>query len=267
MTGSRQAAQSIALTMIGPFGLRRNGSIVALPPSVERVVAYLALHHGPATRANVAGTLWADASEDRAMASLRSALWRLRRPGLRVVEGTGDHLTLSPHVAVDLNELTTAARGLIDGTSVGNPAALDQLASADELLGDWYDDWILVEREHFRQLRLQALERLAVELAAAGRYGRATESALAAVAAEPLRESAQRALITVHLAQGNLSEAVRQYSSYRQLMRDELDLEPSVQMKELLGIPLMRSADQFARAASGGDRSVGSIRAGVRAGS
>jgi DNA-binding SARP family transcriptional activator len=55
-------------------------------------------------------------------------------------------------------------------------------------------------------------------------------------------------LISVHLAQGNLSEAVRQYSNYRQLMRDELDLEPSTQMQELLGSPLMRSADQYARA-------------------
>jgi DNA-binding SARP family transcriptional activator len=248
VTMSPRPAQALALTVVGPFGLRRDGGIVALPPSVERVVAYLALRRGPATRANVAGTLWADASEDRAMASLRSALWRLRRPGLMVVDVIGEHLALSSGVAVDLYELTAAARGLIDGTSVAYPAALDRLASGEELLGDWYDDWILVEREHFRQLRLQALERLAVELAADGRYGRATESALAAIAAEPLRESAHRALISVHLAQGNLSEAVRQYSNYRQLMRDELDLEPSTQMQELLGSPLMRSADQYARA-------------------
>jgi DNA-binding SARP family transcriptional activator len=238
---------ALALAVIGPFTLRDNGEIIALPPSVERVVAYLALHHGPATRANVAGVLWANASEDRAMASLRSALWRARLPGIQMIEGDADYISLSSRVRVDLYELTSAARDLIDGAPLGSDATLDRLTSADELLGDWYEDWILVEREHFRQLRLQALERLSIELAAVGRFGRAAESALAAIAAEPLRESAHRALIAVHLAQGNHSEAVRQFSQYRQLMREELDLEPSAKMHELLGTPLLRSAACYPR--------------------
>ena len=98
-----------------------------------------------------------------------------------------------------------------------------------------YEDWVLVEREHYRQIRLHALERIALELAAEGRFGRAAETALAAVATEPLRESAHRALISIHLAQGNRSEAIRQYCIYRRILREELDIEPSSQMEQLVG--------------------------------
>ena len=240
---STRLPRGLSLAVLGPFELTYDGGTIELPPRLERVVAYLALHRGPATRPNVAGTLWGDTPEDRALASLRSALWRLRRAGLPMIDGSGDHLALSPIVAVDLYELTDAAHDLIDGATPSVPNALDRLARADDLLGDWYEDWILVERERFRQLRLQALERHAGQLSAAGEYGRAAESALAAIAAEPLRESAHRALIGIHLAQGNVGEAVRQYEIFRDLIREELDVEPSRAMRELLGTPLIRKAD------------------------
>jgi DNA-binding SARP family transcriptional activator len=232
----------LTLNVVGPFELACDAGPISLPPSLERLIAYLALHRGPATRLSLSGTLWGDSSDDRAMASLRSALWRLRRAGLPIIDSIGEHVVLSPLVDVDLYELTAVARALLDGSTPRDVDTLDRLASSDELLGDWYDEWLLVERERFRQLRLQALEQMAVDMAAAGRYGFAAESALAAIAAEPLRESAHRALIRVHLAQGNVSEAIRQYAQFRDLIREELDLEPSSQMHDLLGTPLISAA-------------------------
>jgi len=223
---------------VGAFELRAGGSLVVLPPSGQRVVAFLALRHRPAARSSVAGTLWPEVPEDRAMANLRSALWRLRRPGLRLLQATGESLALSPDVEVDLDLLVAAARRCIDHAGSPEPTHVDRLAGGADVLGDWYDDWVQIEREHFRQLRLQALEQLALEYASAGHYGRATEAALAAIASEPLRESAHRALIVVHLGQGNRSEAIRQYTIYRRLMHEELDLEPSGQMDEVMG-PLL----------------------------
>jgi DNA-binding SARP family transcriptional activator len=226
--------QSVALTMLGGFDLRCGGERVSLPPSAERVVAYVALHDRPATRTHVAGTLWLDVPEDRAMANLRSALWRLRRPGVPLIHAIGEHLELAPEVIVDVHELSAVARRLLDGSVPDSTMVLERLAFGGELLGDWYEDWVLVEREHYRQIRLHALERIALELAAEGRFGRAAETALAAVATEPLRESAHRALISIHLAQGNRSEAIRQYCIYRRILREELDIEPSSQMEQLV---------------------------------
>ncbi|HEY6203669.1 MAG TPA: bacterial transcriptional activator domain-containing protein [Candidatus Limnocylindria bacterium] len=79
-----------------------------------------------------------------------------------------------------------------------------------ELLADWCDEWVLLERERLRQLRLHALEVLTQRLVTVGRYADAMEVALAALRSEPLRESAHRAVISVHLAEGNRSEALRQ---------------------------------------------------------
>ena len=228
-------SQRVALTMLGGFGLRYQGERLDLPPSSERVVAYVALHDGPATRLNVASTLWLDMPEHRAMANLRSALWRLHRLGVGVIQRFGESLALYPEVDVDVRKLSAAARGLLDGTLPDEGAHLEELSDSGELLRDWYEDWVLVEREHFRQIRLQALERTASQLTIMGQYGRAAEIALAAVATEPLRESAHRALISVHLAQGNRSEAIRQYCIYRRMMREELDVEPSSQMEALIG--------------------------------
>jgi len=55
-----------------------------------------------------------------------------------------------------------------------------------------------------------------------------------AVAAEPLRESAQRALITAHLAEGNQGEAIRQYRQFQHHLSVELGVQPSIDLQELM---------------------------------
>jgi DNA-binding SARP family transcriptional activator len=81
------------------------------------------------------------------------------------------------------------------------------------------------------------LEVLAGLLAAAGRYGDAAAAALQAVRADPLRESAHDALIRVHLAEHNRSEALREFKHYQELLRAELDIEPTAQLRDLVEPP------------------------------
>ena len=94
----------------------------------------------------------------------------------------------------------------------------DGLLLSRDLLPDWYDDWVAVERERFRQLRVHALERLCDRLVEAERFGEAIEAGLAAMKSEPLRESAHRALVRAHLAEGNRSEALAQYRRFKALL-------------------------------------------------
>ena len=61
----------------------------------------------------------------------------------------------------------------------------------------------------------------------ARRFGEAATAATVAVRADPLRESARAALIRVHLAEGNQSDALDEFHRYRTLIRAELDLEPT----------------------------------------
>ena len=103
-----------------------------------------------------------------------------------------------------------------------------------DLLPDWYDDWLMIERERLRQLRVHALEHLAERAVREGRFGHAIDCSLAAIAADPLRESAHRILIRAYLAEGNSSAGVRQYHEYCRLAHDQLGFGPSPQLSEVV---------------------------------
>ena len=111
---------------------------------------------------------------------------------------------------------------------------MDLADLAGDLLPDWCDDWVLDEREGLRQTRLHTLETLARRLGASGRHADAIQAALVAIRLEPLRETAHRSLIEIHLTEGNWSEACRQFQRYRKLLREELGVEPSDSMRLLL---------------------------------
>lgn len=227
----------IHLKLIGGFELRCDDEQVELPLSAQRLVAYLALRERPLLRIHVAGTLWLDSSEERSCANLRSTLWRLRGPAHAVVRATASHVGLSRDVVVDVREVTALARGLLHASDGPGDEEVDvengRLAS--DLLPDWYDEWVLLERERLLQLRVHALEVLAERATRQGRYGHAIDTALTAIEADPLRESAHRVLIKAYLAEGNRSAAVRQYQEYCRRVRDELGLEPSDELRELVG--------------------------------
>ena len=221
------------LTLLGGFELLCDDEHVALSTSAQRLLAFVALHERPLQRSYVAGSLWLDSPEERAAANLRSALWRLNGCGLDLVHSVGPQLSLDPGVVVDLREAEQLAHRALDRTN-GDDLDVDPSALSGDLLPDWYDEWVVYERERFHQLRLRALDALCGRLADAGRLDGALEIGLAAVADDPLRESSHRAVMRVHLADGNIAEALRQYRLCRRLLNEQLGVEPSERMKELV---------------------------------
>jgi DNA-binding SARP family transcriptional activator len=223
-------ADESVVSVLGSFGFSvgakpRRG----LPHGSQRLLAFLALRDRAVTRTPAAGTLWPEASEDHAHASLRSALSRLDRIERKVVRVTFQELSLADGVAVDIRDARLLAHRLLN-PGMGRDSDLSDRAISTlsvDLLPDWYDDWAVVEAEEWRQLRLHALDALAERLTAAGRYADATSAALAAVKAEPLRETAHAALIRVYLAEGNRAEALSAYQHYRALLRTKLGVEPT----------------------------------------
>jgi DNA-binding SARP family transcriptional activator len=224
----------VELQLLNAFELRSDGVRVTLPMSAQRLVAFVALQNRPLLRPYVAGSLWLDTPDERAAANLRSALWRINRLSRPLIEAAGQQLRLSSDVRVDYRDAERLALDEVHELSDGANADCDLTPFAGDLLPDWYDDWVLIERERFRQLRLRALEALCERLACAGRLGEALDAGLLSVAGEPLRESAHRALIRVHLADGNACEAIRQYRLCRRLLRDQLGIDPSERIYELV---------------------------------
>ncbi len=228
------AGRGCVLQLLGGFYLAIDDQLVHLPRAEQRLVACLALSDRPQPRSAIAGRLWPDTTEERAMARLRTALWRLRQLGRELVDGSIDAVRLSDAVAVDVRDLTALGRRYMDDPLDPGGTSFTELAGAGELLPEWDDDWLVPLRERFRQIRLHALERLGERMAEEGRFGRAVEVSMVVVAEDPLRESARRVLIRVYAAEGNVHEAVMQYLAYRNVMRDELGLEPSDQMNALI---------------------------------
>ena len=246
------------LSVLGGFSLTVDGEPLRPCPSAQRVLVYLAVHgrSRPVQRRTLAERLWAETTSGRAAASLRSTLWRLPRPHDReLVRTTPSTVDLAPDVQVDLWAGEDQARRLSAGGDPREPARLEQLEQFTELtsdlLPDWSEEWLLVEQESYRQARLHALERLCTDLAAAGRYQAALAAGLAAVRCEPLRESAHRRVVEVHLAEGNPSEALRQYQAFRRLLADELGLPPSPAIRRLVQHLLGRPVDARAHGVHG----------------
>jgi DNA-binding SARP family transcriptional activator len=235
-----QPVRAVVHLFGGPY-VTVDGHRRAVPEGSKRLLALVALGRGRVGRRYAADTLWPVGDDGRAAGNLRSALWRLRGAGIDVVCCDKLSLSLVAGVRVDARDLGAWAERVIGGRPwPGDLARVHLDTDALDLLPGWYDDWTILERERLRQRLLRALESLSAVLSRAGRHADAVESALAAVCAEPLRESAQRALVEAYLAERNWCEARRALGDYRDLLARELGVAPSADLTALVrdGLPV-----------------------------
>lgn len=229
-------AAQIRLSMLGSFALSvGDESVSGLSVGSQRLLVFLALHDREVTRSAVAGTMWPEVSELRAGFSLRSAISRLDPATRDAVLVASAGLALESAVTVDYSEAQLMAQRLVEGRP--EPADLSLHATttlSQELLPDWYDDWVVAEAEDWRQLRVNALEALALRLIDEDRLGEAAGAARAAIRVDPLRESGYAALITIHMAKGDQSEALGVFNRYSVFLSVALGLEPTEHLRELI---------------------------------
>jgi DNA-binding SARP family transcriptional activator len=204
--------RKIELFLLGGFELRIDGGPVRLQPAGRRLLALLALSDRRLSRSFVAFQLWPDTVEGRALASLRSTLWRLGELADVVLEVSPTQLTLSPQVWLDVRH---GIQMLVDGDE--SAAALPFSAFQSELLPDWYDDWLAVERERMRQLSLRILTARASAALARSETLDAIQLALGALSIEPHHAGAHDVLTSAHLAEGNTYESKREQERFDSL--------------------------------------------------
>jgi DNA-binding SARP family transcriptional activator len=242
----------LVLHLFGGLFVTSEHRRVQLPEGSKRLLAFVALHQGRVERRYAAGSLWPVVDDARAAGNLRSALWRLNRAGIRLLSTDKYGLTMRDDVLIDVHLVSSwAGRLLGDTASQEDLGAMPWGVDALELLPGWYEDWVLLERERIRQRLLHALEALSRQLSRLGRAGEAVEAAMMAVSAEPLRESAQRALIEAHLAEGNWIEGRRSFEAYRDVLGRELAVEPDPELAALVRRSTSRRRTYASFAATG----------------
>ena len=222
------------LSLIDGFRVLRGDTVLQLARAEQRLVAFLAMRRQPCQRRQLAEALFGEHNPDRAAGNLRSALYRLRATAPDLLTVQRDRLHLHPASTVDIRRLDL----ILDQLLHPSRAPIAPIPPIAELCGDllpgWDDDWVVVERERLRQRFLHALDLIGNQHLRFGDHPQAIEVAMTAVAAEPLRESPRRLLIEVHLAEGNLNEAIREYTDFDGLLFAHLGLHPTEQLTALL---------------------------------
>lgn len=161
--------------------LVRKGGSLSLPARAQRLIALLAVTGGSISRSAAAERLWPDVVNARACASLRATLWGLARGPWSPVVVDNDTLALDSSVESQLESAHALAMSVLDGSHVPVDTTCAERLSHD-LLPDWADEWLVHERELYRQLRLHALDQLCLLHAGAGRFALAIMAELASVA-------------------------------------------------------------------------------------
>jgi DNA-binding SARP family transcriptional activator len=214
-----------------------------LSPRAQAFFAFLVLHPGRQFRRDVlAGTFWGASPEDKARASLRSTLWRLRRvlEPEGIAPGAYLHTTGASDVSFnnDSNyelDVRTFERGIEASIERSDQALTDTLLAqveggldcySGDLLEGLDDDWILPERERLRCAYINALACQMHNLKLRGRYEPALACGRRILAHEPLRESVHREMMRLYAQSGGRAEALRHYTRCAELLRRELAIEP-----------------------------------------
>jgi DNA-binding SARP family transcriptional activator len=213
----------LRVELLDRFRLTRDGEEIVVPPLSATVIAYLAIANRPLHRSIVAGTLWPQLTEGRALACLRSALYRIGAP---IIESSSVLLSLRPEVKVDVRAALDLAMDLLQPSHLPPPVGPVVDLLGRELMPNGDDLWLEAERERHRHLRLRALDALASSLTEAHRYTEAVEAALAAIRIEPMSETAEAALVRALVAEGNGALAVQQYNAFRRRLWTELRVRP-----------------------------------------
>lgn len=224
------------LDLLKSWQLRQDGEVVHVAARQQRLIAVLAVR-GDSLRNFLAGLLWPEYPETKALESLRVTVHLITRqiPGL--INKKGPLLSLDKRVNVDLHRIRAALKdaGKADngGGDNGTAALLQDLRDVDFLPG-WYEDWVLFEQSRLRHDQLRAFTLISHRFADTGDYEAAADAAVAALELEPLYESAVRILVTSELAQGNLATALLAYDRYQEQLQRDMGVAPSEGLRHLM---------------------------------
>lgn len=225
-----------------------------LPPGldgrkVQELFSYLLLHRGAQTRAALADRLWADADSLNCKKSLRQTLWHLQS-GLEPFQTPGDApfllvdaewIQLNPRARLWADVIDLEAACALASDSAGEQLDEDTaelLAAAvgeyrGELLGGWYQDWCLFERERLQQLYLTALDKLIERSKGRREYERGIAYATTSLRHNPTRERTHRHLMRLYFLAGDRVAALRQYGRCAAVLSEELGVMPALSTRRL----------------------------------
>jgi len=237
-------SSKLHLNFLGGFNITIDNqpSIQLSSHKAQALLCYLAVTGRAHSRSALAGLLWPDVPETNARMNLRKDLSRLRqvvRPYLIVNRDTVSFDTNSEYW-LDVQALETQLDGVADGQiEIENLLNATALYHGDFLEGFYvlnaptFEEWVLLQRGRLRETVLQALQKLTDLYITQGNPQEAIATIQRLLTLEPWREDAHYRLMELHAQSGQRALALTQYEKCRQVLAEELDVEPSTETQEL----------------------------------
>jgi DNA-binding SARP family transcriptional activator len=237
---------TLRVTLAGRVGIEVDGgevTTVGLGRPGRLALAYLTCErHRTVPREELAEVLWGDERPQSADQMLRGVAFKLRTllsaSGLDPTQALDTaagafRLTLPTDAVVDVEEAAAALAGADASLAAGYAgAARAQAAAALAVAARQFAPtltgaWVERRQAELAELQLRALETVARAAVAEGDWAGAIAAADEAIAGQPFRESAYLVLMDAHAGAGNRGEALAAYSRCREVLVEELGVDPS----------------------------------------
>lgn len=236
----------------GKFHLHYGDTVIDSIKSQKslELLAYLLFERDVHSRDAVAGLIWGhEISTEQARKYLRNTLWQLQKDLDRQIPGDVAILDVQPRtvsvnpsrpVWTDVRTFESAYELVRDrsGAMLTEKQA-DDLRRAMELyngpfLDGWYSDWCLIQRERSKHLALLMLDKLMEFATERGEYEEGIAYGERILHFDRAREVTHRNLMVLYYLSGDRSSALRQYQLCEEVLREELDIEPSELTRDVL---------------------------------
>src|SRR6266511_1547504 len=226
----------LEVKLLGKFEVSQDGKLISITSRpAQSLFAYLILNAGTShRREKLGGLFWPDSLEETARDNLRHALWRVRK-ALDAASSTrflhADDLTIkfeaSSDYWLDAAELE----------KVNESASADELIAVlsvyqGELLPGFYDEWVVLEREHLYSIFEHHMARLLALLQNEKRWLDILDWGERWIKLGQKPEPAYRALMSAHAAKGDMSKVATTYERCVKSLK-EFGVEPSEQTRAL----------------------------------
>lgn len=203
------------------------------------LLAYTATADQPVGRDLLATLLWPEFNQTRARANLRRTLYALNQTVLaQWLQSGGESVSLDP-AQDDLVDVRLFDELIRKATPEAWIEAL-ALYKADFLEGFFlpdsepFDEWRTVQQQSYQRKALETLDQLIEHHLEDEAYSNAEGYARRQLEIDNLREPAWRYLMTILARSGRRSEALVEFERCRQLLWDELGVEPAAETMALV---------------------------------
>jgi TolB-like protein/DNA-binding SARP family transcriptional activator len=232
----------VTVKLLGGFEVRvGSGPALSFPTrKAKALLAYLAVCPGKShSRSDLANLLWGDRGDEQARASLRQALTYLRN----ALTPAGDEVLVvqGDLVSVDAAVIQVDVCMLESLVAQGTPEALERAAAlyrgefleGFDLREPEFNDWLRDERAHLRKVVTEALKELLKYHMENDHSTEGLQTADQLLAIDPLQEDVHRAVMRLHLREGERIPALKQYETCREVLQRELGIDPDDETNQL----------------------------------